>query len=320
MKHSFLYFIMVLFFILFVYDFVNKENKIEKQNNEIKTLTKHVRDLRLAITVKDQPYIPDSISFFGGTVPLHYHGVWDDIDYWIRYYTNPKNRWRILSYLEKKEVYFPVIGRILEKEHISLDAQFVSVAESEMDQIVKSKAGAKGFWQFMIATGRRNKLVINGKVDERLHVERATKAASDELKSLQKEFEQFGSFESRMFALAAYNAGSGRVWQAIRKDNERSYFLLMSLPKETEQYIPRIIALKLMLENPERYGFSKGVTFGGPSVRLVEYSAKRFESWEQLAKKFGISKKEIRRANAHMLSGEGISKGDYVLRIPERNK
>lgn len=320
MKKYFKYLVILLLFAYLAIQTRITESKVGDQKNTISDVATQVKDIQRAIAVKDQPYIPDSISFFGGIVPLQYYGVWDDIDFWIRYYTAPKNRWRILSYLEKKEVHFPVIGRILEKEHMPLDARFVSVAESEMDQIVKSKAGAKGFWQFMIATGRRNKLVINGKIDERLHIERATKAASDELKSLQKEFEQFGLFESWMYALAGYNSGSGRVWQAIKKDNERSYFLLTSLPKETEQYIPRIIALKLMLENPERYGFVKNVSFGGPKIKLVDYSVKKFESWSQLAKRFGISAKEIQRANAHILSKEGIPKGMYTLRIPERNK
>ncbi len=320
MDKYFKYLVVLLLIVYLAVQLRMTEDTVEKQKNTINDITKQVRDVQRAIAVKDQPYIPDSISFFGGNVPLQYYGVSDDIDFWIRYYVAPKNRWRIILYLERKPEFFPKMNSTFKKMDISPDAGYVSVAESELNTTVVSKAGAKGGWQFTLGTGRRNNLTINGVIDERFHFEKATVAACDELKTLQKEFKEFGPFESWMFALAGYNAGSGRVWQAIRKDNERSYFLLTSLPKETEQYIPRIIALKLILENPERYGFVREMKFGGAKIKLVDYSVKKFESWNQLAKKFGISTKEIQRANAHILSREGIPKGVYTLRIPERNK
>jgi len=320
MKPSIKILAFVFGFIIFLFSilYVGKINK--NQNEEIKVLQKNIYDMQLAISVKDQPYIPDSIHFFGGTVPLYIYGVADDIDFWIKYYTAPKNRSRILLYLQKKEGYFPWIDSMLVKQNVSGDALYVSIAESELDPVVVSKAGAKGGWQFTRGTGLRNGLAVNNNLDERLHFNKSTNAACNELKSLEKEFKEFGEFESRMFALAAYNAGSGAVWRAIKKDNVRSYFLLMSLPKETERYIPRIIALKLILENPERYGFSKNSMFCGPNIRFVEYSATRFESWIQLAKRFSISVKEIKRANPYILNKDGIAKGVYTLQIPERKK
>jgi hypothetical protein len=308
----------VAFFVFVVFLGILSMKRDNNHDIVLSDLKKSVKDVQLAITAKDQPYIPDSIYFFNGVIPLHIYGAWEDIDFWVRYYTAPKNRWRTLSYLEIKERYFPYLDSILVKQEVSRDAKYIALAESELNPVVVSSAKAKGGWQFIQSTGKRNKLIINGNIDERLHFEEATIAACSELKSLQKEFNQFGLFDAQMFALAGYNAGSGTVWKAIKKDGERSYFLLSSLPKETEQYIPRIIALKLILENSERYGFVKRATFGGPSIRLIDYSTKRFESWEQLAKKFGISTKEIQRANAHILSKEGIPKGMYTLRIPER--
>lgn len=307
-------FIIFLFAILYV----GKINK--KQSEEIEMLQKNIHDIQLALSVKDQPYIPTSISFFGGEIPLSIYGVWEDIDFWVRYYTTPKNRWRILSYLEIKERYFPYLDSVLVKQKVPRDAKYIALAESELNPVVISSAKAKGGWQFIQSTGKRNKLAINSVIDERLHFEEATIAACNELKSLQKEFNQFGLFNSWMLTLAGYNAGSGAVWKAIKKDNEHSYFLFTSLPKETEQYVPRMIALKLIMENPERYGFSKGITFGGPRIKLVEYIAKKFESWNQLGKSFGISAKEIQRANPYILNKKGIAKGIYTLRIPERKK
>ncbi|MFA5870364.1 MAG: lytic transglycosylase domain-containing protein [Candidatus Paceibacterota bacterium] len=320
-KKIFVFFRAIIPVTLFVFVVLLEILSMKRDNNYdilLDSLQRNMKDVQLAIVTRDQSYIPDSIRFFDGIVPLHIYGVWEDIDFWVHYYTAPKNRWRTLSYLESKERYFPRLDSVLVEQKVSRDAKYVALAESELNPVVVSSAKAKGGWQFIQSTGKRNKLIINSNIDGRLHFEESTIAACNELKSLQKEFNQFGLFDAQMFALAGYNAGSGTVWKAIKKDRERSYFLLSSLPKETEQYIPRIIALKLILENSERYGFIKGVTFGGPSIQLVEYSTKRFESWEQLAKRFDISAKEMRRANAHILNKEGISKGNYTLRIPER--
>ncbi len=320
MEKYFKYFVVFLVLYLVVQTWIT-ENRIEKQKDIIGDLTAQIKDVQRAIAVKDQPYIPDSISFFGGNVPLHIYGVWDDIDYWIRYYTSPKNRWRISYYLEKKDQYFSWLEKTLKEQNILDDAKYIPVTESELNLTVVSWAGAKGSWQFMPATARQNKLVVNNQIDERAHFEKATLAACNDLRSRYKDFEGFVPFERWMFTLASYNTGAGNVWKSIKVDGERSYFLLSSLFSETEQYIPRTIAIKLIMQNPERYGFVKGVTFGGPSVKLVvNYSLRQFKSWSQIAKEFGVSKKEIRRANPYILNKEGIPKGVYTLRIPERNK
>ena len=318
MKQSSLYFFAFLFFIMFAYEAINIESRMEKQEDGARVVEKDVRDLRAAITVKDQPYIPDSIFFFNGRVPLQYYGVWEDIDFWVRYYTAPKNRWRTLSYLEIKERYFPRLDSVAVDQKVSKDVKYIALAESELNPIAVSSAKAKGGWQFIKGTGRQNNLIINNSIDERLHFERATLAACAELLSRRSDFGSFPEFDSWMFALASYNAGPRRVLGVIKKDGERSYFLLSSLPKETSEYIPRIVALKLILENPDRYGFARGVTFGGPHVKIVSYTAKKFESWDRLAKIYGISRREMQRANAHILSKDGIAKGEYTLRIPMR--
>ena len=318
MKRYIKYFVFVCIGLLLAIQFVYFREEKRKQDVVMECLEKTIDNVQRAVTVKDQPYIPDSIIFFGGRIPLQYYGVWEDIDFWIRYYVAPKNRWRILSYLEIKERYFPRLDSILTKQGVSKDARYIALAESELNPIIVSSAKAKGGWQFITSTGKRNKLVINNSVDERLYFEKATPAACAELWSCKKEFGSFSEFDSWMFALASYNAGSGRVWQAIKKDGEKSYFLLSSLPKETSEYIPRIIALKLIIENPDRYGFARGVTFGGPHIKIVSHAAKKFESWSQLAKNYGISKREMQRANAHILNREGITKGEYTLRIPIR--
>jgi hypothetical protein len=296
-----------------------QNDKISESREKVAIVESQIVNLQSSLTVGDRPYIPDSIEFFGGRVPLHIYGVWEDIDFWIKYYTSPKNRWRMLSYLEIAPRYFPFLDSTLVKEKIPRDAKYVSVAESELNPVAVSPAKAVGGWQFIRSTGMRNKLVINGAIDERKHFELATYAACKELKKLFSEFHgTFDPFESWMFSLGAYNAGSGAVWKAIKKDGESSYFLLVSLPKETERYIPRIIALKLIMENPDRYGFIKGVTFGGPDVRTERFTAVRFESWKALAKKFGVSAKELIRANAHITNGQGLQRGEYILRIPVR--
>ncbi len=293
-------------------------------NREHEKLFAQVRDIQSSLSVSEHPYIPDSVIFFEGRIPLHVYGVWDDIDEWIKFFTNAKNRWRVVSYIEAKKEYFPVLDSLFTDEDVSLDMKYVGIAESELNPNAVSSQHAVGWWQFIQSTALRNGLRINKDIDERKELCAATKAACNEIKTLFSEFRKtFSEEESWWFSLAAYNAGSGRIWKSIKKDGENSYFKLSSIPRETERYIPCIIALKLILENPERYGFFEGVTYGGPKMILVEKKFSKFTPWKvflsELRKSgLDISLKELIRANTHIKNKEGIPKGSFIFRIPDR--
>ena len=128
------------------------------------------------------------------------------------------------------------------------DLKYLAVAESALLTYSRSKKGAKGPWQFMTLAARSNGLRRDRVVDERLNFERATKAALKNLKRLE---EKFGSWA---LAMAAYNGGETRLRKAIAEQGTTDYYRL-NLPIETERYIFRIAAIKIIMEDAEKYGY-----------------------------------------------------------------
>lgn len=298
----------------------------EKNSKRYGDIYAKIQNIKSPFTVQDFPYIPDTVHFFGGRVPLEVFGVWEDIDEWIKFFTSAKNRWRIVLYLGLLKEYSPIIDSIFKEGGIPLDMKYVGVGESGFNSNAVSSKGATGWWQFIRSTAIRNGLKINSNIDERRQLELATRASCREIKNLYQEFKKtFNEEESWWFALASYNAGSGRIWKSIKADGEKSYFRLSSLPRETERYIPCVIALKLILENPERYGFVEGITYSGPKMIVIEKYFPKFTPWKTLLSElrnsgYNISLKELTRANTHIKNKRGIPKGNFLLRIPDRRK
>ncbi|MCX8084527.1 MAG: LysM peptidoglycan-binding domain-containing protein [Calditerrivibrio sp.] len=142
------------------------------------------------------------------------------------------------------------------------DLSYLPLAESGFDPIVRSRAGAVGMWQFMEHTGKLYGLKVNYWVDERKDFEKSTDAAARHLKDL---YEKFGDWN---LALAAYNAGAGRIQRAIDKYNTEDYFELSSyrhLAEETKDYVPKYTALMIIHKNLLQYGFEY------PSIDPIVY-------------------------------------------------
>jgi membrane-bound lytic murein transglycosylase D len=164
----------------------------------------------------------------------------------------------IARYIARRQQYFPMITRIFKEKNLPVDLAYVSMLESGFNPKALSPAGARGLWQFMAPTGKRYGLRIDGKVDERTDPEKATYAAAQYFKEL---IGIFGSKSSVMLAMAAYNAGEGRVMGALRKiddpmrDRDFWYIYRMGyLAEETNEYIPRVLALIIVSEHPAAYG------------------------------------------------------------------
>ena len=143
--------------------------------------------------------------------------------------------------------FFPIIEPILRQEGVPDDFKYLAVAESGLRNATSS-AGAKGFWQFLKSTGKEYGMEINDEVDERYHLEKATKAAC---KYLRKQKAKLGSWT---LAAAAYNAGSRRISDNLAQQGMSSYYDI-NLNEETGRYVFRIMAMKEILSNPEQYGF-----------------------------------------------------------------
>jgi membrane-bound lytic murein transglycosylase D len=156
--------------------------------------------------------------------------------------------------LERSAKYLPMVQDVFRSEGIPLDLAYLALVESGYKTNALSRASARGMWQFMPATGKEHGLAQNWFLDERSDPEKATRAAAQYLKSLNRMFD--GDWN---LAMASYNAGPGRLQRAVKSSRINDYWKLTAtsryLPKETRNYVPMIMAAVLIAKNPEAYGF-----------------------------------------------------------------
>jgi hypothetical protein len=190
--------------------------------------------------------LPNSFNLCGEPMPLEDRRVWEMLD---REFTiTVWDQAQVLMYLKRASRYFPYIESRLALAQMPDDLKYLAVAESALIIYSRSRKGARGPWQFMTPTARVNGLRRNLVVDERLDFELSTEAALQNLKRLK---EKFGSW---VLAMAAYNGGETRLRKAIKEQKTNDYYRL-NLPLETERYVFRIAAIKIILANPNRYGY-----------------------------------------------------------------
>ncbi|HVD61756.1 MAG TPA: lytic transglycosylase domain-containing protein [Gemmatimonadaceae bacterium] len=184
------------------------------------------------------------------------------VDSWIRIFsTNPKVKSRFQLWLDRKPTYEPMISEKLEEHAMPQDLIYLAMIESGFNPKAKSPAKAGGLWQFVSETGKRYGLTVNKKVDERNHPDKATDAALSYLSDLH---DRFGSW---YLAAAAYNTGENRVGRIMREmtGSERGtdadyYKIANRLPRETQDYVPMIIAAGRISKDPAKYGFNQSAT------------------------------------------------------------
>jgi pSer/pThr/pTyr-binding forkhead associated (FHA) protein len=200
----------------------------------------------------------------------------DRVSYHIDIYS--KNLKKTIShYIKRKEKYFPMIHKVFREKNLPIELAYVSMLESGFNPMALSHAGARGLWQFMPETGRRYGLTVTDQIDDRTDPEKATYAAAEFFKDL---IGVFGGKSSVMLCMAAYNTGEGNVMRALRKIDDpmrnRDFWYIYRmgyLPDETMEYIPRVIALMIISENPRDYGFEG---HGAPIDEKIVNSEKDF--------------------------------------------
>jgi len=146
--------------------------------------------------------------------------------------------------LGKLVMYFPLFEKYLMENGMPSDIKYLSVVESALNPVAKSRVGAGGLWQFMPATGKEYGLRITSRLDERSDPHKSTKAAIKYLKRLHNKYQNWE------LALAAYNSGPGRVNRAIRRGRSRDFWRIKKyLPKETRNYVPAFVAANYIVNN-----------------------------------------------------------------------
>jgi membrane-bound lytic murein transglycosylase D len=191
--------------------------------------------------------LPQSLRLCNEPVPLEKPSVREMLE--REFIISVWDQAQVFMWLKRAGRYFAYIEKQLAEAGLPDDLKYLAVAESALRTHVHSNAGAVGPWQFMKNTARHNGLRKNRLTDERYHFENSTEAA---LKYLKRLHEKFGSWT---LAMAAYNCGDARVKRAIKQQKVNDYYRL-NLPLETERYIFRIAAAKIIMENPKRYGYN----------------------------------------------------------------
>jgi len=256
------------------------------------------------------PEVPAELDFCGELVPLENFEVYERIDRELivnTYYHSAT----ILS-IKRAKRWFSVVEPILQKNGIPDDFKYLMVAESGISNAI-SPADAVGFWQFIEGAALKYGLEVNDEVDERYHVEKSTEAACQYLK------EAYNLFGNWTLAAASFNMGIPGVTKQLERQKAKNYYNLV-LSEETSRYIARIIVLKEIMNNPEKYGFDikeadfynelpyEEVAISGSIGNLADFAAEK-----------GINYKILKLYNPWLrdTSLKNISKKTYSIKIPE---
>ncbi len=182
----------------------------------------------------------------------------DVVEQYFKYFTH-KARKTFERYLERAELYLPYARQVFKENGLPDEVVYLAFVESGFNPNAYSRAGAAGCWQFMPYTGRKYGLKYDWWIDERRDPFKSTQAAADYLNKL------YADFGDWYLAIAAYNAGEGKIGRAIKNTGAESFFELTQkngqlsrkaqLRKETRHYVPKFLAVVKIMRNLEKLGF-----------------------------------------------------------------
>ena len=256
--------------------------------------------------------LPEKLTFAGEAVPMEYYDVRESLDRELLstvYFHS-----QTIRYIKNMPRYFSIIEPILKSNGVPEDFKYLCVAESGFDVRALSPAKAAGLWQLIESTAKENGLEINAEVDERYHVEKATEVACRMFKSA---YQKFGSWA---LVAASYNGGRAGLDQKITAQKVKSYYDLLFV-EETTRYVFRILALKLVMEDPEEYGFKVDKKDFYPVIETDNVVVKGSVSdLAAFAISKGINYKILKMFNPWLRDTflKNPTKKTYTLKIPEK--
>lgn len=255
--------------------------------------------------------LPAELSFAGEKVPLEQADVVERLEREL--YVNAYWESNLILLFKRSKKYLPEIERLLQEQGVPDDFKYLAIAESGLLN-ASSAAGAKGYWQILEETGKEYGLEITETVDERYHLEQSTLAAAAYLK---KAYQKFGDWTA---VAASYNMGQSGFSKRQEEQFLRNYYDLY-LNEETSRYLFRILAFKLLFENPKAFGYhlQEKDYYSLPEFREIDVTTDLpdLAIW---AKEQGSSYKYLKRFNPWLRAQElQVKKGKrYTILLPNR--
>lgn len=252
------------------------------------------------------PPIPQKVEFCGKEIPLDNVFVREALD---RELTSIMyNHSTTFLILKRAQRFFPLIEPLLKSQSVPEDIKYLAVAESGLTNVV-SPAKAEGFWQFLLPTAKEYGLDTLDGWDERYDLEKSTIAACKYLKQKKEVFNDWA------LACAAYNSGERSVKTRLNEQGCDNYWDLYTFT-ETARYVYRIIAYKLIMENPQQYGyyFRKKDTYQPiPTKEIIVDTT--INDLYAFAKQVGVKYNHLRFLNPSIRGSKIYNKNNKKLRI-----
>ncbi|MEE4359496.1 MAG: transglycosylase SLT domain-containing protein [Desulfococcaceae bacterium] len=249
------------------------------------------------------------MDFCGEKVPLQEAEVREDLEKEIL--LSLWDRAQVILWIKRSGRYMPHIEKMLKQYKMPDDLKYVAIVESALLPHIGSSKGAVGYWQFIPSTGRKYGLRIDKYIDERRNFFTATRAAMSYFRKL---YSDFGAWT---LAVAAYNMGEHGLARRIDEQKTRDYYHLY-LPLETQRYIYKILAVKLILSDLKKYGFhlTKDDIYHPVHFDRVKIDSPLAVPVQSIAEAAGTWFKTIKDMNPE-IRGYSLVAGSHYIVIPK---
>ncbi|MBR5906270.1 MAG: lytic transglycosylase domain-containing protein [Bacteroidales bacterium] len=252
------------------------------------------------------PSVPSYVVFCGDTVRFDTAEKYERMDRELITFTYMHTTTTLM--LKRSLRYFSQVTPIMKEMGIPDDFKYLMVIESNLDPKAVSVTGAAGLWQFTRATAQEFGLEVNSEVDERYHITKETEAACTFIK---RAYARYGNW---ITAAASYNCGMGGMSRRIEEQGQKSFFDLM-LPEETSRYVYRILAAKMLFDNPSAFGYDVYERYPWIKPQLTVTISEPIPSLVEFASRYGVSYAALLRANLWLRSDHLTNKARKTYRI-----